>query len=382
MNDERERGALVEAIYDAAVDPDKWPSTLAAIRQALGGEVSMLFCRDSTLSMKYCEASAMDGWSTQMVAPYHQHYGQIDTRTPVVAALPTGGVYVDDREMSFDAVQKSEIYQDWFRPLGLGYGMATPLFKTGGRHGLISVHRSVRCENFSAESIALFEFLAPHLVRALQIHRQMQRARELAGGLQLTLDHFPTAIFLVNDHGAVRHMNIKAAELVRLPNAPLSVIGGKIAAGTAKVSDELYRLITSTTSAGVGSASPSEIRVFNRPDGSGKVAVMVAPLRCESGLNIMSEPLAAIFVSDPSNSVVMDTASLVQQFGLTPAEAGLAKELCMGANLTKIADRKSVSIETVRTLAKRALAKTDSRSQGQLIAKVSRSLAALTTRRG
>jgi hypothetical protein len=169
MIDQQQLGSLVGAVYDAGLEPTKWPETLASIRHALDAEVAALFYRDSQMSMKHCEWLALDGWTESSIAPYYAYYGSIDTRTPFVASNPAGGIYVDDKQMPFSAVEESEIYNDFFRPLGVGYGMAATLFKNHGRHGVMSVHRILSAGNFETEAVSLFEYLAPHIVRSLQL---------------------------------------------------------------------------------------------------------------------------------------------------------------------------------------------------------------------
>jgi DNA-binding CsgD family transcriptional regulator len=68
---------------------------------------------------------------------------------------------------------------------------------------------------------------------------------------------------------------------------------------------------------------------------------------------------------------------LICQFGLSPTEAEVAARLATGDRIEDIADARGVSQETVRVQVKRALAKTEMRSQGQLIGLLARSLAAL-----
>ena len=116
---------------------------------------------------------------------------------------------------------------------------------------------------------------------------------------------------------------------------------------------------------------------FRRRGGTSAVSIMIAPLRLGSQVGPACEPLAAIFLSDPSQAHTLDAPVLMQQFGFTQAEASLASALTQGTSLTEIADTRRVSVETVRTLLKRAMAKTESHSQGQLIGRVSRSLAVL-----
>ncbi len=381
MKGKTETGALLGAIYDAGMDPGQWGTALTSIRQAVGGVASVLFHRDSTVSTRHCETMAMSGWTERDVAPYLQYYGGLDTRIPVIAQTPVGQVYVDDRQMPFSAVSNSEIFHDFFRPLGLGRGMATTLFAADRRIGLVSVHRAIDNGGFPAEAVGLFEWLAPHIVRALQVQRQVQRAESVARGMALTLDHFSVAVFLVNGTGAVREMNRRAAEMLQEPSFPLQVVANRLSARDGRGVDVLREQIACAVEVAEGASNVTpKLLKFRRRGDTSAVSVMIAPLRLGSQVGLACEPLAAIFLSDPSQARTLDAPMLMQQFGFTKAEASLVTALTQGASVTEIADTRFVSVETVRTLLKRAMAKTESHSQGQLIGRVSRSLAVLRGR--
>jgi DNA-binding CsgD family transcriptional regulator len=371
-----DRGELVAAIYEAGVDPEKWPHTLGRIREALGGEATCLFSRDSTLAMKRADCFAYEGYTPEVLDDYQEYYGSVDTRTRLVAACADGAVYVDDRQMSFADVTETEIFQDFFRPLRLGYGMASPLFKGSGRHGVLSVHRPLAASNFSSRSIELFEYLAPHVVRALQVNRQIQRARTLADSLSVTLDHFPTAVLIVSIGGNVLHMNAKAERLIRDTSCPIGVKNNKLFAELPSDTDQIRRQIERASGLG-HEASDAPVALLNLTSQTTlqRYGVMVAPVRNGAAIGMLSEAGVIVFISEPSRSDHMDIPVLIKEFGLTPAEARLANSLVAGHSLAEIAESKEISIETARSLLKRAMAKTDTRSQAHLIGKLYRSLA-------
>jgi DNA-binding CsgD family transcriptional regulator len=288
---------------------------------------------------------------------------------------------VDDRQMPFSAVAESEIFQDLYRPLGLGHGIAATLFSSGQRFGVLSMHRGLVNGAFSQDGIALFERIAPHVVRAMQMHRQVQRAEQLAQGVALTLDHFSLAVFFVDATGGVRHMNRRAVELLSEPGCPLYVSAGRIAARKDGGTDRLRREIALAVAAAEGKLGPSaDLLKFLRPDASEYLSAMIVPLRRPDQLGLVAPPMVAVFVTDTAQAPALDTHLIAQQFDLTPAEAQVAATLCSGASLAEAANGRHVSIETARTLLKRALAKTGTHSQGQLVALVTRSLALLRRR--
>jgi DNA-binding CsgD family transcriptional regulator/GAF domain-containing protein len=312
---------LIALTYDAGMNRDLWPQVAEAVREAIGAEVTILFQRDIGMHLTVNEVTAMSGWSAATLAPYNAYYGHRDTRSHSVAGVPVGGVYADDRQMAFADVARSEIYQDYFRPLGLAHGIATPLFREVSRQGVLSAHRALTQRGFPEDAILLVEALSPHLVRAFQLQRQIQRAEAIADGLRLTLDHFPIAVFLLDASARFHHMNAAAGAR-----------GG---------------------------------------------AVMAAPLRPTDHTLAGTNPLVALFVSDPANAPLLDTEILRQEFNLSAAEARLAASLAAGAALAEIAETRGVSVETVRSLLKRIFAKTGTGTQRQVIGLLERSLARL-----
>ena len=65
---------------------------------------------------------------------------------------------------------------------------------------------------------------------------------------------------------------------------------------------------------------------------------------------------------------------LCELFSFTPAEARVAGKLALGRSLEEIAVELGISLETVRTHAKRALSKSGTDRQGELISLMLRSV--------
>ena len=370
--------SVIASIYDAALNDTLWASALEAVCRAVGAEVSALFHRDMTSVMKQCIFTSFSGWTTELLNDYKKYYGNLDVRRVPISALSPGQVFADEREMPFADVTNSEIFRDFYRPAGLGNGMAMVLFGSRERSGVLSVHRGLSGGAFPDQSIAFFERLTPHVIRALQLHGQMRRAEVLANGLALTLDHFPLAVLLVDEGRTIRHMNKAAAEVLQRPGWPLRVTAGRLETRLPRHDALLRRELANAASLAWDRGGPAtSILRLEMAGVEGTVAVMVSPLRDGGAMGMPAEPLTAVFMSDPAQSLRLDTEMLARQFGMTPAEARIATSLAKGESLDEAASARGISIETARTLLKRATAKAEVRTQGQLIARVARSLATL-----
>ena len=113
---------------------------------------------------------------------------------------------------------------------------------------------------------------------------------------------------------------------------------------------------------GVGGAVSIE-----RPSGNRAFSVVVPPLRTESRYFDSDRPAALVFMNDPEAVPELQEAQLSSLYGLTPAEARLAKLLAQDLSLAEASEELGVSQHTVRTHIKRIFSKTTTERQSGLI---------------
>lgn len=81
----------------------------------------------------------------------------------------------------------------------------------------------------------------------------------------------------------------------------------------------------------------------------------------------LHRPEVLVLISSPRQRHAPGARDFSELFGLTAAEARLAKGLASGLDLTEYASRAAVSKETVRTQLKAVFAKTGVRRQADLV---------------
>lgn len=369
---------LIGRIYDAGIGSVRWQDALADLMPVIGADAAALFVGDYADAGAPFSDIALQGYPADVPVTYGSHYASRDVRQPAVARLATGDTYVDDRNMPFAEVERSEIFNDFYRPMGLGHGIAVQPFVEGKRRAICSAHRGLRAGPFRPDEIALFETLAPHITRALQLQRQMTRATAAASGLAIALNHFPLPTLLTDADGFVVEMNSAAEALLRSAGSPLRLASQRVVTVAPSEAAAFRRMMAQTAAVSAESvaAVPPVMRLA-RTDGSGHIAVMAVPARGGDRIETPVNAMVILFLSDPSAAPPPIPALLMAQFGLSPTEAQVAAQLAVGERVEAIADVRRVSRETVRAQVKSVLAKTESRGQGQLIGLVARSLASL-----
>ena len=366
---------LIGHIYDAAADATRWNSVAEGIRRSFAAEVGILFSSDAGAFTPSLSLGRV-GYGDNELADYAAHFQARDLRIPTIMRMGLGEVYVDDWHFPFAEVERSEIFDGFYRPLNAGRGLAVRLFEDGVRSSMFSVHKAIGHPGFSDVEVEMARDLAPHLIRALQLQRQLANAQTLANGMALALDHFSKPVWLVNATAKLLAANRQAEAWMHEPSFPLTSRQGILTSRSLRHASTLAAAIaTAVTAATDSRTAPPPLLFLPRQDGQGKITLMIAPATPAHRLGL-AEPALLIFASDPAYRPVGNTSLLAQQFGLSKMEADVAVAIGQGRRLEEIADARRVSLETIRTQAKSAMAKCGATTQTQLASLVGRSLAA------
>lgn len=242
---------------------DSWDAALDDVMQVAGAEVSALFVEDRSRSPTTFDVISLRGYPENVPEAYTSYFVGRDVRMPALAGLPPGQLYADDHTMPFAQIEHSEIYNDFYRPIGVAHGMAAVPFHDEKRFGIFSAHRAIRAGNFRPDDVTFFERLSPHLTRALQVRRQVARAEAVASGLAVALDHFQMAVLLADEQGDVIEVNLAAEALLRRPECSFRLVSKRLSATSLGASAALARAIAAAawTSIGRIGAVPPVLRL-------------------------------------------------------------------------------------------------------------------------
>ena len=356
--------ALIDLIYDVAVDPLLWDRTLTGIADQLGSTSCVLVGHQA------------GSWNE----PRFGHFGRLDPEfnlrgsredfasspfMPKLAALGVGEIAGSDEIMPLNEALRTPWYREILTPQDIGHCLIAPLVRGHGLFGAFFTARSEKRGAYSSQEAARLGRYIPHLRRATGLRCRLDAYRALARNQRHVLDAIEIGIILIDEAGAARCTN-RAAHEISAAGRGLRLLGTALAVADHDAGTRLDALIATTAAGGAGGTLALRQRGLDEP-----LVVLVCPLRgavCDT----LSQPWearqsAALFIKDPSRNCLATTEQAMAGFyGLTPAEARVAGLLAMGLGINGAARRLSLSENTVKMHAKRVFEKTGVTSQVEL----------------
>lgn len=359
---------LVDQLYDAVGELD-WTPFLLGLRGLLGTtSVCLLRHRREPFAVAI---DAHDGITPDFLRTYRERWM---TDNVLIEAgqrkglLGPGRLACSLEALSKTSWERTEMYNDWYRPQGF-YCMWGVSFPVGvGSMGTLSLQFDREVAP-SRDQRALLDRLTPHLARAATLYTRLVRAEAAAGALLDAAGRIPQGLCLLDEQGRVRWMSEPAQAIFAAADGLELDAAGRVRAARLADQRELSRIIGCYASSSPSTLTTRGALSIARPSGRQPYQVLVVPPRRR--LVGVGEPRAILFVSDPERPVpVVDVDELGQLYGLTPAEARVAARLVSGQSVKQIALALGVSRETVRTQVKQVFAKTGTAGQLALLRRV------------
>lgn len=365
---------VIQQVYAAALDDALWAPTLMAAADCLGAVGATVEIIDKTSAKPVFFHGA--GLADDGMADYVAHYAAICPRLPHVDRNAAGHVSYDGLFISEAEMDRNPFYAEFLPRDDLRYFIAGTLRNDAHCIGLITAQRTPRQGHVEAEDIAAMHHLLPHFGQALDLHVRLRAQTSRAGALETTLDQLAAGVVLLDARGRVLFCNRAAANLLAKGDG-LTVDEGALRPSAGWAARELGRAIERAlrTRSGDDAEAGGDL-LAPRADGQPALILAVRPLpRTEATADLLyvegSWPAIAVFIQDPAGAAPTVARILADVFKLTPAEIRLALALYRGTTLKRYAADHDISVNTVRSHLARAMRKTGTHRQAELIRLIS-----------
>lgn len=370
---------LIEALYDAALGYRSWVDVSQSLMRQIGGQ-SLVF------STQHLRTSQVDlhGWlglSTQALQEYAQFLPHDVWANGYVERRLFGQAAVGSSVVTERTLKRSFLYNEYLRPrhVGIYHLVGTVIPMDGGFQAALGIHRPMDAGDFSPAEAKAIQRLVPHLQRALEVRRRLQQAEQANRSLYSVLDRLSLDVVMLGSTGRLLHVNAAADSILHRADGLIRTPDGLRAAH--KEDDKrLQALISGLCYPSAAARSAGGHMRIQRPSGQSAYAVMLAPAGPRAFGDDRSAPAILVFISDPGAKIVSDLTVLSELFGFPPAEGRLVLALLSGITPPDFARNTGITYNTAKTLLARAMARTGSRSQLELVLLVAASFGGIASR--
>lgn len=346
-------------LYEASLDPRRLGDAVASLCRALGTHA--LWSQVRRPSGEPLEPFALHGLTEDAVGDYAAHYWRSNPVTHPMLTSPHNRVRDLHRVLERGVIERSEMYQDWALPHGLAHTF-------GWRGDAGTEHVLAVSIGFDAapagrsKVMARIQRIAPHLTHAARLRFALGDARREARRLRDIVESLRCATFLLDGDARVSEAN--DAGRAMLLDATILRSEGRRLCAVDRVTD---RRLKATIGRVVERRAAAPVHL-----GPATPVTPVAYVLPREGIGDGRPPGAVVLVPPAAGAGTALEDWLHVTYGCTPAEAQVALALSRGEDLRAIAEAREVALGTVRNQLKRAMQKTRTRRQPELVALILR----------
>lgn len=340
---------LTGLLYRAAAEPPLWEEVAERLRQVFDGRVAVVLVRGAGLfDIRFV---ALAGLTRAAWDDYVDRWGPRDPHLPAAMQLATGEAMLSHEVLDPAELKATAFYRELYGPWGLLWCAAGVVERSEDVFAVMAVHREAGKPAFGAEERAMLEALLPHVRHALRLQGTLGRLRTERDLWQQLVERLDLPVLLLGPDGRLLDAN-PAGTRALASGRPLALVRGKLVAADPAQSRRLADLLRqgdahATVEIADEDGRPHRLTVLQpeapAPDGAAPVRLLV--IGTPTAMGPRPAPTAA----------------------LSAMELKVAQLLAGGAAPKEIAARLGLGYETVRSHLKRAMAKTGTRRQAELV---------------
>lgn len=364
--------ALIQDIYDAALQPSAMPELLQRICDRVGAYGAMVFdCQNHGNMRQVGLQYVSTNWEREAVLQYLEMFNAEEVSDQDrIADLSSVGSEVN-------LIHDKRLYNEDVRP---GANVQAMLgYQVSDRFGALLSKETWNMDRFAfqyligtrlpdPEQILWAEGILGHLAKAMSIGRTFANQRTLDQALITFLDLLPVGVAVVGARGNTLFANAEMRRIAQ--DSPMVNIAsnGAFTFDAATGDPAIDALMTHDDAHGRHGARPRREAVFlpGETQDNG-LFVEICPIESHPELDRFGPGARLISILDSALSHSINTDILGQFFPLSKSELMVLDLLTQGHSNTEIAEIRARSVETVNSQIKSLLRKTSSRNRTELV---------------
>lgn len=361
----RQLSEIVGLIYDAALDPGRWPGALERITAALrfcNASLSLMDLQSGEVPLNI--TSGIEEPWLGLMAQYGREvidqWGGLETLMSHPLDEPLVLSWINPEASS----EHNRYYVEWSRPQRLIDVIGVGLARDRQMFGTLGLGRHETAGPIRQADVNDMRLLIPHLQRAVAISRLLDLRQVTARTFETVLRRLSAPVFLVSARHEVLWRNPAAEDLLGTTDE-IAIRAGRLWLARAAVRDAFARAVAQLL-------DQDGVRTHGRDlplameDGR-LLTLYLLPIEVGSAT---AAPQTVAILAGP-RGLERDPCEIVASlFGLTPTEAKVLACIVRGETVKQAAERLAIGEATVRTHLLRIFDKTGVHRQPELVALV------------
>jgi len=353
--------AIVDSIYDAALDERTWPDILSSVASATNGFCASLVTID--VKRKNIPTSIDFGWPEGFFADYALNHAHHDPRMKAFLAKPEIEIYTDALLVPKEIRLKDPVYELGRRVSGQHFSYGARLFSASDFESTLIMGRSKSQGETPTRDVESLRGFLPHLRRSVALARKVGQHVSASA-----LDALSMGILILDQYSHVTFCNRAMLKLAAAKDG-LAVTRTGLHCSDPDDDAAFQRSLGFIHRQKFLEASNERtVLSARRPSGRRPYGIIISPFRRSDVLSLHARSSIMVCVSDPNTTAHLSEDILSALYGLSSAEARLVTALIELGSLSAAAADCNLTEGSARQYLKRIFSKTGTRGQVDLVA--------------
>jgi DNA-binding CsgD family transcriptional regulator len=357
--------SLTHSFYEAAVQPDLWPVTLA--------KASNVFGADGSCIVAFPSSALGAVWSPgldDLAEPFFEEgwYAKNERLARAAPKRHQHPVMTESDLFTEEELDRHPFNAEFINAHGYRWGAGCFLSEVDGWMTAFTVERKAHRDRYGREEVEAMATILPHMRSAAQVASRLALAK--GEGMLDAFDKMCCAAILVTCTGRVHRYNRQTENYL---NRDIRIVQGCLVTSHNESNHILQRLIGGVLGMPNKPALESEtLLAIGRRDPAKRPLFALGIPILGAAQDVFQHSKAMILLIDPDAQMTPRELILRHGFGLTPAETRVAMAMAAGMTVNDFADKHQIAVGTVRIQLKSIMAKTSTHRQADLLALLAR----------
>lgn len=365
INIENRHLDLIDNIYSVITKPEQWAAVIEDFTHTCGATASSF----QLVDFRYPEISNMVNKYAiehEYGEEYNQRFLQDDYDAWLRFATEPPLRWISDEEayqMPSTEIPSNNFQREY---MGLDRRVTMRLNRTPAWFNSMTLNYHAGRGNITEEEKATSFIFLRHIAQAAELSWPFALLNHRFQAVFTVLNHLQIGIIVTNAHGEIILNNNEADQILSDNNGISRSIDNKFCLASEELTHALNVKINEVCSV-QGKETIVGLMTVPRRDSSTLWLLEVTPITDLEGNLDKDFKGAIIYIIDAVKKDVILTEGMQMLFNLSPAESSICQMVTEGVKSAEIAERRNVSIETVRSQIKGLFTKTQTSNQLDLV---------------